>query len=302
MLRARLTIRYRMLDIRYRMVSSSAHARARQAEAGQGHPPRCRRLDRGRLRRAGRGRDRRGAGRAAGQVARHHQRQLLLALRRPPRPDRRDARRLDGGPHRGDPPAGRNAASRPPCCATSPTSTRATPMCAGSRSSSRSARLPAPTSTPPKRCAASTASGCSMSASCSPALGWPRAEAQARAILFYSYLFGQSLLDGEAVPAAARDRAVHALIVATLDRSGGKTPQPRARATKNSAAFTPESRRMAPDGSRSHGAIVSEGADAAITREYRCANADPRAAVAVLSRTVRTHVPQSPGLGAGRRG
>ena len=46
------------------------------------------------------------------------------------------------------------------------------------------------------------------------ALGWPRAEAQARAILFYSYLFGQSLLDGEAVPAAARDKAVHALIAA----------------------------------------------------------------------------------------
>jgi len=46
------------------------------------------------------------------------------------------------------------------------------------------------------------------------ALGWPRGEAQARAILFYSYLFGQSLLDGEAVPAAARDKAVHALIAA----------------------------------------------------------------------------------------
>ena len=45
-------------------------------------------------------------------------------------------------------------------------------------------------------------------------LGWPRGEAQARAILFYSYLFGQSLLDGEAVPAAARDKAVHALIAA----------------------------------------------------------------------------------------
>lgn len=45
-------------------------------------------------------------------------------------------------------------------------------------------------------------------------LGWPRAEAQARAILFYSYLFGQSLLDGEVVPAAARDKAVHALIAA----------------------------------------------------------------------------------------
>ena len=46
------------------------------------------------------------------------------------------------------------------------------------------------------------------------ALGWPRGEAQARAILFYSYLFGQSLLDDEAVPAAARDKAVHALIAA----------------------------------------------------------------------------------------
>jgi len=45
-------------------------------------------------------------------------------------------------------------------------------------------------------------------------LGWPRSEAQARAILFYSTLFGQSLLDGEAVPAAARDKAVHALIAA----------------------------------------------------------------------------------------
>ena len=32
------------------------------------------------------------------------------------------------------------------------------------------------------------------------ALGWPSAQAQARAILFYSYLFGQSLLDGKVVP------------------------------------------------------------------------------------------------------
>ena len=46
------------------------------------------------------------------------------------------------------------------------------------------------------------------------ALGWPRGEAQARAILFYSYLFGQSLLDDKVVPAAARDKAVHALIAA----------------------------------------------------------------------------------------
>ena len=44
------------------------------------------------------------------------------------------------------------------------------------------------------------------------ALGWPRTEAQARAILFYSYLFGQSLLDAQIVPPAARDEAVHALI------------------------------------------------------------------------------------------
>jgi AcrR family transcriptional regulator len=46
------------------------------------------------------------------------------------------------------------------------------------------------------------------------ALGWPRGEAQARAVLFYSYLFGQSLLDPQAVPAAARDKAVDALLAA----------------------------------------------------------------------------------------
>ncbi len=46
------------------------------------------------------------------------------------------------------------------------------------------------------------------------ALGWPGAEAQARAILFYSYLFGQSLLDAKVVPAAARDKAIRALIAA----------------------------------------------------------------------------------------
>ena len=65
--------------------------------------------------------------------------------------------------------------ARPRCCATSPTSTPATPMSAASRSSSRSARSPAPMRPPRKPCAASTASGCSMSASCSRALGWPRA-------------------------------------------------------------------------------------------------------------------------------
>jgi AcrR family transcriptional regulator len=44
------------------------------------------------------------------------------------------------------------------------------------------------------------------------ALGWPRAGAQARAILFYSYLFGQSLLDAKIVPPAERERAIEALI------------------------------------------------------------------------------------------
>jgi AcrR family transcriptional regulator len=44
------------------------------------------------------------------------------------------------------------------------------------------------------------------------ALGWPGSHAQERAILFYSYLFGQSLLDAKIVPVAARDRAIRALI------------------------------------------------------------------------------------------
>ena len=44
------------------------------------------------------------------------------------------------------------------------------------------------------------------------ALGWPGVQAQERAILFYSYLFGQSLLDAKVVPAAARDKAIRALI------------------------------------------------------------------------------------------
>jgi AcrR family transcriptional regulator len=44
------------------------------------------------------------------------------------------------------------------------------------------------------------------------ALGWPGGQAQDRAILFYSYLFGQSLLDARIVPAPARDRAIRALI------------------------------------------------------------------------------------------
>jgi AcrR family transcriptional regulator len=46
------------------------------------------------------------------------------------------------------------------------------------------------------------------------ALGWPAAEAQARAILFYSYLFGQSLLNAKVVPALARHQAIRALIAA----------------------------------------------------------------------------------------
>jgi AcrR family transcriptional regulator len=45
-------------------------------------------------------------------------------------------------------------------------------------------------------------------------MGWPPADAQARAILFYSYLFGQSLLDVQVVPPAARDGAIRALIAA----------------------------------------------------------------------------------------
>jgi len=46
------------------------------------------------------------------------------------------------------------------------------------------------------------------------ALGWAGSQAQERAILFYSYLFGQSLLDARIVPAAARDKAIRALIAA----------------------------------------------------------------------------------------
>jgi len=45
-------------------------------------------------------------------------------------------------------------------------------------------------------------------------LGWAR-QAQARAVLFYSYLFGQSLLDPQAVPAAAREKAIDALLTAS---------------------------------------------------------------------------------------
>ncbi|MES1155868.1 MAG: TetR/AcrR family transcriptional regulator [Pseudorhodoplanes sp.] len=44
------------------------------------------------------------------------------------------------------------------------------------------------------------------------ALGGRREDTQARAVVFYSYLFGQSLLDPKAVPTAERERAIEALI------------------------------------------------------------------------------------------
>jgi AcrR family transcriptional regulator len=44
------------------------------------------------------------------------------------------------------------------------------------------------------------------------ALGWNSAEAQSRAVLFYSYLFGQSLLDVSVVDAKARETAIKRLI------------------------------------------------------------------------------------------
>jgi AcrR family transcriptional regulator len=43
-------------------------------------------------------------------------------------------------------------------------------------------------------------------------LGWPQAEGKARAVLFYSSLFGQSLLDAAIVPAPVRNGAIAALI------------------------------------------------------------------------------------------
>jgi len=44
------------------------------------------------------------------------------------------------------------------------------------------------------------------------ALGWTASDAQARAVLFYSYLFGESLLDAKAVTVRARDTAIRALL------------------------------------------------------------------------------------------
>jgi AcrR family transcriptional regulator len=43
-------------------------------------------------------------------------------------------------------------------------------------------------------------------------LGWPADDAQARAILFYSYLFGQSLLDTQIVTPSTIDIAIEALL------------------------------------------------------------------------------------------
>jgi AcrR family transcriptional regulator len=43
-------------------------------------------------------------------------------------------------------------------------------------------------------------------------LGWNAAQAQARAVLFYSYLFGESLLDPQTVSARARNLAIEALL------------------------------------------------------------------------------------------
>jgi AcrR family transcriptional regulator len=44
------------------------------------------------------------------------------------------------------------------------------------------------------------------------ALGWAPSEAQARAVLFYSYLFGQSLLDPQAMPPASRAGAIDSML------------------------------------------------------------------------------------------
>ena len=85
-------------------------------------------------------------------------------------------------------------------------------MRAGLRSSSRSARSPAPTTAAAKAVRSVDRERLQHVGDLFAALGWARGEAQARAVLFYSYLFGQSLLDPQAVPPAARDKAVDALL------------------------------------------------------------------------------------------
>jgi AcrR family transcriptional regulator len=52
-------------------------------------------------------------------------------------------------------------------------------------------------------------------------MGWAAPDARARAILFYSYLFGESLLGAKTVTADARALAIRALI-ATPDRSSSR--------------------------------------------------------------------------------
>ena len=72
------------------------------------------------------------------------------------------------------------------------------------------------------------------------ALGWPRGEAQARAVLFYSYLFGQSLLDPQAVPPAAREKAIDALLAASpLSRAGSLQPEPQASRSRGTRRTRP---------------------------------------------------------------
>ncbi|HEX2655613.1 MAG TPA: TetR/AcrR family transcriptional regulator, partial [Xanthobacteraceae bacterium] len=43
-------------------------------------------------------------------------------------------------------------------------------------------------------------------------LGWSKSDAEARAVLFYSTLFGQSLLDAKAITSAVREAAIDALL------------------------------------------------------------------------------------------
>jgi AcrR family transcriptional regulator len=53
-------------------------------------------------------------------------------------------------------------------------------------------------------------------------LGWSLLDAQARAVLFYSYLFGQSLLDAEIATPTVANLAIEALLAST----GETSPKP----------------------------------------------------------------------------
>lgn len=55
-------------------------------------------------------------------------------------------------------------------------------------------------------------------------LGWPAAEAQARAVLFYSYLFGQALLDAGTATPPMRKSAVASLIAPIPERLSQAKP------------------------------------------------------------------------------